>query len=222
MTWKTFGCPVMMAAVVAIATQASAEQIANANFYSQEVKTHPSQGDVRVIEGAKATLLTTAEGVWGSLETRELTPGNAYTLWFVAINEPEGCENTPCDSSDVLERSDSTKSDVGYGDGLIAGPEGTGQFVAYQPVGDLPQAWIGHGLQAAERAEIHLVVHDHGPLIDGMEQNMIATYRGGCADDSLPEMVPETAKADGEPGANTCQLVQAVIFTQDGAQVAAE
>jgi len=164
---KTFNCSLMTAAAVAIALPAAAEQISNANVYTRDVETHPSQGDVRVIEGATARLMTTADGVWASLDTRELTPGNAYTLWFVAINKPEACENTPCKAPDVLKLSDQTQSDVGYGDGLIAGPDGTGRFVAYRPVGELPQAWIGNGLQAPQSAEIHLVVRDHGPLIDG-------------------------------------------------------
>lgn len=224
MTWDILSYPLMAAAVVALAAQASAEQAskvdAQANVYTNDVKTHPSRGDVRMIDGAKARLVTTADGVWASLDTRELTPGNAYTLWFVVINDPEACENTPCKGSDVLELSDRTQSDVGYGDGLIAGPEGTGQFVTYRSVGDLPQAWIGNGLQRPQRAEIHLVVHDHGPLIDGMAQNMIATYRGGCADDSLPDTDPATARADGKPGPNACKRVQGVTFMQSEAQTA--
>lgn len=185
-----------------------------AKIYTEDVETHPSQGDVRVIEGGKATLLTTPNGAWASLNTRELTPGNAYTLWFVAIANPAACENSPCKGSDVLKLSDRTHSDVGYGGGLIAGPDGTGDFVTYRPVGVLPQAWLGNGFKNPQTAEIHLVVHDHGPLVDGMEQTMISTYRGGCTDDSLPESAPATARNDGDPGPNTCKLVQDVVFPQ--------
>jgi hypothetical protein len=42
--------------------------------------------------------------------------------------------------------------------------------------------------------------------------DMTATYRAGCADAGLPEIFPETAKADGRPGPNTCQLYQSAVF----------
>ena len=193
-----------------------------AKRYKEVVETHPSQGDVRAIEGSEAILLTTSKGAFASLETSELTPGNAYTLWFVAINNPKACKNTPCKGSDVLGMSAEVQSDVGYGDGLIAGPDGKGVFTTHRTVGEIPQAWIGTGLTQPEIAEIHLVVHDHGPLIAGREAEMIGTFRGACTEESLSKMAPDTARADGKPGPNTCKLVQDVIFMQTGSQVAAE
>lgn len=189
-------------------------------FYTKTVETHPSQGDIRDIPGSEAVLLTTAKGVFASLQTSELTPGNAYTLWFVAINNPTACDNSPCKGSDVLGMPDKVESDVGFGDGLIAGPDGTGTFVTHRPIGEIPQAWIGTGLTRPETAEIHLVVHDHGPLIQGREAEMIGTFRGGCAEESLSDMAPDTARADGQPGPNTCALVQDVIFVQHEKQAA--
>jgi len=49
---------------------------------------------------------------------------------------------------------------------------------------------------------------------------MIATFRSGCSDDSVPDMLPAPAKADGAPGPNVCKNVQDVIFMQTGAQTA--
>ncbi len=223
--WNKLSYPFVAAAAVAIAAPTFAEEATNpeieANVYTKDVSTHRSQGDVRPVEGATATLVTTKDGAWASFDTRELTPGNAYTLWFAAINRPDACEDAPCMAPDVLKRSDEVQSDIGYGDGLITGPDGTGQFVTYRSTGDLPKAWFGNGLQEPQGAEIHLVIQDHGPLIAGMEREMITTYRGGCADDSVPEIVPDTAKADGEPGPNTCKSVQAVIFEQSDSVMAA-
>ena len=62
------------------------------------------------------------------------------------------------------------------------------------------------------KAEIHLVVNDHGPAIPGMVDEMLHTYRGGCTDDSLPPPFPATAKSDGAPGPNTCRLYQSATF----------
>lgn len=186
----------------------------------KHVETHPSQGDVREIEGAIATLATSEVGVFASIDTRELEPGHAYTLWFVAVNAPENCENAPCKASDVLKLSEATQSDVGYADGLIAAADGTGHFATFVPKGELRQAWIGNGLQKPQTAEIHLVLHHHGPVIPERVAEMIGSYRGACSDESLPEIVPATAKADGASGPNSCHLVQDVIFTQAGPQSA--
>jgi len=187
---------------------------AHAHYYTNHVETHPSQGDVRVIENAKATLVMTKGGAFASVETNELVPGNAYTFWFVVINEPEACENSPCNANDVLKRTNMTKADVGYGDGLIAGADGKGHFTTFRPLGKLPQAWLGTGFKDPWKAEVHLVVHDHGPVIAGREAEMTGSYRDGCTDESLPEIVPASAKADGAAGPNSCKLVQDVIFVQ--------
>ncbi len=187
--------------------------------YTKHVETHPSQGEVRVIDGAQATLVMTKAGAFASIQTSELVPGNAYTLWFVVVNEPRACENSPCNAKDVLTRSDLTKADVGYADGLIAGPDGNGQFTAFRPLGALPQAWLGTGFEDPWGSEIHLVINDHGPLIAGREAEMTGSYRGGCTDQSIPAIMPATARADGAAGPNACKLVQDVIFVQPQSQV---
>ena len=146
--------------------------------------------------------------------TQERLRSNAYTFWFVVINQPKACENSPCNAKDVLKRTSVTKADVGYGDGLIAGPDGKGQFTTFRPLGALPRAWLGTGFNDPWASEIHLVINDHGPLIAGREAEMTGTYRGGCTDQSIPGIFPSTAKADGAAGPNSCKLVQDVIFVQ--------
>lgn len=217
----SLGAATALMTVPAVAGESSGMEL-KGKLYQKVVETHPSQGDIREIEGSEATLLTTPTGVVATIDTNELTPGNAYTLWFVAINNPEACKNKPCKGSDVLGMSAEVQSDVGYGDGLIARSDGTGRFTTYREKGDIPQAWIGTGLTHPESAEIQLVVHDHGPLINGREAEMTGTFRGGCAEESLSKMAPDTARADGEPGPNTCKLVQDVIFVQSGQQTASQ
>lgn len=207
-----------MATALIVAAQTMSGQVyaggESANVMHKHVETHPSQGDVRTIDGAEATLVTTKDGAFVSMSTRELTPGNAYTMWFVAINEPDKCETSPCKAPDVLQRTALTKSDVGYADGLVANADGTGRFAAHMPVGALPNAWFGNGYENAQGAEIHIVINDHGPLIADKLETMLGSYRGGCTTESLPAPFPDTAKSDGEPGPNTCRLIQDVIFVQ--------
>ncbi|MDX1665078.1 MAG: hypothetical protein R3272_14900 [Candidatus Promineifilaceae bacterium] len=178
------------------------------------VVSHPSQGDVVTIEDASALLLTDDEGAAVSMRTALLNPGHVYTLWLVVINDPENCEARPCTPADILNNADAVRADVGYADGLVAGEDGRGNFAAYQPVGDLPDNWFGHGLADPREAEMHLIVHDHGPLRAEMAEDMLTTYRGGCTDDSLSPAMPAFTKEFGRAGDNICALVQQAQFEQ--------
>ena len=187
-----------------------------AGVYEQEVETHPSQGDVRIIKGTTAKLVTSEEGVAVVMDTKELVPGNIYTLWVAIMNKPKACEQAPkpCKPPDVLKHTAKTQSDVTYADGILAGADGTGTFRGFVSTGKDGYWWFGNGLQSPLKAEIHLVVNDHGPMISDKLHSMLTSYRGGCTDESLPKAFPPSAKSDGSPGPNTCKLVQDVIFQQ--------
>lgn len=199
--------------VQGVAIHAQAATV-NANVYQRHVETHPSQGPVRIIDGAKAMLVTTEKGAFVHIATQELTPGHVHTLWWVVINNPAACATSPCGPPDVLKHTAATNADITYGGGILAGADGKGRFNSFLATGDMPNAWFGNGYRNALGAEIHFVINDHGPLIPELAQSMFGSYRGGCKDESLPPPFPATAKADGTPGPNTCRLVQDAIFVQ--------
>lgn len=206
--------PVGFAVAVAVGIQiadAAEQRQYETSTVVRAVKTHPSQGEVRPVEGAEARLVRTPGGFFVQMATRELEPGNAYTLWLVAINAPEKCKTAPCKGPDVVSRTKLVRAEVGYGDGMIAGPDGSAQFAAFQRLGEFREAWYGFGLEQPG-AEIHLVLNDHGPLKPGAEHEMLTTYRAGCSDDSIPKAFPDTARADGNAGSNQCRLVQLAVF----------
>jgi hypothetical protein len=68
---------------------AVAHASANVRTFERPVETHPSQGEVRMIEGASARLMTTEAGAFVHVSTRDLHPGHVHTLWWVVINDPE-------------------------------------------------------------------------------------------------------------------------------------
>lgn len=207
------------AAAIALANAAGAGDVQTAH-----VKSHPSQGEVAVIESATARMSVHDDGVFVAVETSGLNPGHVHTLWFVVINEPAACfdpvavteghktDASECTSRDVLLRSDIVKSDVGYGGGVIVAEDGTARFAWHQPEGALTNSWFTAGLMDSETAEIHVVVNDHGPLIQGRERAMLGSYRDGCKDDSIPGPMPATARADGAAGPNVCRLMQTAVF----------
>lgn len=43
----------------------------------------------------RGTICATPFGLWSTLSVRGLTPGNAYTTWWVYIDDPDSCANFP-------------------------------------------------------------------------------------------------------------------------------
>jgi hypothetical protein len=166
------------------------------------------------VSGASARLIRTDNAISWTLNTSGLIPGHAYTVWLVVINNPGACTVRPCaPNPDVLVNTATTRSQIVYGGGHVAGGSGGASFGGSRQVGPIPNGWYGStALENARTAEIHLVLNDHGPMIPQFMPGMIDTYRAGCTDASLPGIFPATAKADGAPGPNTCTLWQVALF----------
>jgi len=187
-----------------------------AGEYQGAMQTHPSQGPITTVSSTNAKVFTYKEGVALTLQTKKLTPGHAYTLWFAVMNKPEKCADAPefCTSTDVLKNTKVTQSDVVYAGATIADENGEAFFNSFIESGEVAGFWFGRGLTHPLGAEIHLVINDHGPVLFDLVHSMLTSYRGGCTDESLPEAFPGTAKADGIAGPNSCRLVQMVRFKQ--------
>ncbi|MCR9137715.1 MAG: hypothetical protein NXI27_17085 [Alphaproteobacteria bacterium] len=176
-----------------------------------DVMTHASQGEVKLVKEGGARLVRSADGIFVNLEAEQLKPNHAYTMWVVAINAPNRCSADPCPGSDVMQKADHVEADLGYGDGAVAGDDGKARFAAFQPAGAMPHSWFGRGLTNLA-GEIHLVIRDHGPLVEGREADMLATFREGCNAESVPDTLPGTARGNGHEGDYPCANIQAAIF----------
>jgi hypothetical protein len=204
--------PEAISPVAPSSTQAGSPNAAQ--HTSAPVSTHPSQGPVAVVSGATAKLVTNDSGAHVNLQTSGLAAGHPHTVWFVAINRPDLCLGPTCTTSDVLTRTETVDAEVVYLTGNVVGNDGTAGFGGSIHAGDVPKGWFGNGLSNPRGAEIHLILMDHGPKIDGLVSNQISTLRGGCTDSSIPMAFPPVAFADGIPGPNTCRLVQVAILRQ--------
>ena len=183
------------------------------DLMTSAVITHPSQGEKQIVQDASAHLALVDGGMFVSMETSGLTPGNVHTLWLVTINDPAACDTSPCTSKDVLKRTAAVNADVGYAGGVVVGEDGSARFAYHQENGALNGGWFGNGVIDARSAEVHLVINDHGPILEGRVGAMLSTYRDGCMESSIPGPMPATARAQGEEGPNTCRLMQFSIFT---------
>jgi hypothetical protein len=192
----------------ATTSQQPISQTAALNWHAQSGNEGP------VGEGAEATLERTADGVSYQITTHSLVPGDAYTVWFVVVNDPAACADSPCTPPEILGEP-TLDGQVTWGlDGQVADDDGNATFAADVAAGPLLDGWLPvQGLDNPLAAEIHLVLNDHGPVIEDMRDEMLSSYRAGCSDDSpFPDIFPDTALADGTPGPNTCQLYQSATF----------
>lgn len=200
------------AVVVLCSTLSTGIAVARADRQSATVMWHPQttlSGPVG--SGAGAMLVRRPKGVSFRLRTAELHPHHAYTIWFVVINNPGACASTPCSGPDIL-LNPATDSQVTYGAGHVSGGSGRGGFAGSFHAGAIDGWLAGGGLWDPMSAEIQLVVNDHGPILRGYLPEMTHTYRAGCTEESIPAIFPASARADGTPGPNACQLYQMAVF----------
>jgi hypothetical protein len=200
----------VLALLLALVTVGGAA--ARADRTSSPMGWHPQTGlSGAVADGATASLVRRPGGVSFNIRTTGLRPGHAYTVWFVVINNPSACAASPCSGPDIVLNA-ATDSQVTYGAGHISGNSGRGGFAGAFGAGAI-DGWLpGGGLWDPMTAEIQLVINDHGPVLRAYLPEMIHTYRAGCTEASIPAFFPATARADGTPGPNMCQLYQMAVF----------
>lgn len=135
-----------------------------------------------VIPGTGSILVRTKEGVGATLHTFGLVPGNVYTFWWTVFNNPKECATTLCTGADLPNPD--VQAVVLSGAGQIAGDDGTADFGAFRAVGDTtgrePSVGTATLLENAQKAQIHLVVRNHGPVIPAMLGDQLSMFNGGC------------------------------------------
>ena len=128
------------------------------------------------------------------LRSRGLTPGHAYTVWWVVFNNPSECvdgcfldeitqaQEAAADPNDDIDPPPSEVS-VLYADGAIANRRGRATFRAELEELDLTgPVLFGPGLTNAQGAEVHAVVRTHGEASDDPDilNEQLTTFNGGC------------------------------------------
>lgn len=149
-----------------------------------------------------SSLMRSPTGVSFSVDTHGPEDGSSLdshmvTIWLVVFNQPEHCTaeggtngHPACSLDDVMNAMsggpNEPQIDVLYGAGNVVGNETQAHFAGHKSVGDLNKATFGIGLQDSRRAEIHLVVRSHGPLVAGYGEQSgnvaesIGSFIGGC------------------------------------------
>jgi hypothetical protein len=135
----------------------------------------PGTSDVRLfsdgsaVPGAWSSLVTNGAGASMTLHTTGLTPGDVVTVWWVVFNAPQNCTHGEgpyrCGPGDLppFGGDGSAEPSLLYATGHVIGGSGTARYGAHLAVGDTSGALFGPGLTNPLGADIHLVLHDHGP-----------------------------------------------------------
>ena len=105
-----------------------------------------------------ATLCVNTDGVRATIKTRQLTPGNAYTLWFAYIDNSSLCSGGPgvCGPADfgVGDPSANPLGVFGRLDSAVADENGKESF----------SGRVG-GLRLSSGSQVWLVLYSHGPAV---------------------------------------------------------
>ena len=91
-----------------------------AEIQTTEVKTHLSQRDVALVEGAGSTSIRGLDGIHISLSSNGLFVGHVYHCWLIVFNETGRCEAETCSGKDALVRTDIVECDAGHDGGAVA------------------------------------------------------------------------------------------------------
>jgi hypothetical protein len=143
------------------------------------------------------------------IDATHLTPGAAYTYWWIVFNDPANCSNGECGEDDIfdfdmgdgsplnLAQIGAVRIAVLGGNGEIANNGGkatfTGTLFEGSPLGH--DVVIGPGglfefphlLESAMDAEIHVVVRNHGAAQSGADlAEQLLTFWGNCTNVPIP------------------------------------
>jgi hypothetical protein len=136
-----------------------------------------------LVPGARATLVRNDNGVAMTLHTTGLTPGHAITVWWVIFNKPQFCTHgmfgARCGLGDLLAFGGDPRveSALMYAAGHVIGGAGVGDYGAYLSEGQLTRDVVfGPGIIDSRTADVHLVVHDHGPAQPGIVNDEIHSF----------------------------------------------
>lgn len=173
--------------------------------------TPPSGQTPGPIDGTRALLETGPNGASMHLASKNLTPGNAVTIWFVALQNPHLCKKNPCTPMEAMGMPEMYTVAVNGG-GTVVSAAGKVEVSAHLPAGKVPTNLFDTEFVSPETAEYHLVIHDHGPLIPELAADMLSSFRGGCTLKSVPPHYPDSARSDGAGGPNTCVSRQVALF----------
>lgn len=122
--------------------------------------------------------------VTATVTSAALTPGYAYSIWWVVFNRPQFCA-VPYECAVTDLGNDAIKPSVFWGGGLLADGDGYGNTQIELRRGRTDRELFGntknYGLRNLKKAEIHLVLRTHEDIgVAGTVATQIGTANQAC------------------------------------------
>lgn len=170
------------------------------------------------VAGSSGTAKLNKGGATITVKATGLVPGHTYTMWVVYFNDQTTCVGA-CSGPDFFNGDG---GGVLFGDGKVAGGNGTATFTARLNTGDNadeivempdpPPPFAGVAYEAGDNNEFHVVIRSHGPKIAGEVGPQLHTFIGGC-DTEVGPQPPGTQGDFPVPSApGECGDVQLYVF----------
>ncbi len=156
--------------------------------------------------------------VTGMVHAQDLgySEGNrSVTIWLVVINYPEACTAMPCLEADIFGSlpANPTKATVCYLTGQVVRQNGRAVFAGRLATGSnhrcfFPEDPNPYHLSDAARAEVHIVVQEHGETLPGGAglEEQVSQLGGGCNPDCADTQFATHVAADSVEGVSTSPL----------------
>ena len=137
------------------------------------------------------------------------------SIWLVVINFPEACASMPCSEDDIFGSlpANPTKATVCYLTGQVVRMNGRAVFAGRLATGSnhgcfFPEDPNPYHLSDAARAEVHIVVQEHGEALPGGAglEEQVSLFFGGCNLECVDTQFATHVVADSVEGVSTSPL----------------
>jgi hypothetical protein len=169
----------------------------------------------RVLKTIVFAVLIMVNGMVHAQDLGYAEGNRSVTIWLVVINYPEACASTPCSEGDIFGSlpANPTKAAVCYLTGQVVRQNGRAVFAGQLAAGSnhgcfFPDDPNPYNLSDAARAEVHIIVQEHGePLPGGAGlEEQVSQFTGGCNLDCVDTQFATHVAADSVEGVSTNPL----------------
>ena len=157
------------------------------------------------IEGSelsgRGTVCATPLGLWSTMSVRGLTPGNAYTVWWVYIDDPDACADFPLPSPDVIPFPEPENYAGRCGLADFFTPDESGEFLNPLAVfGRMDSVVAGNSRHTRFAGDLRSLSPSSG------SQVWLFIFGHGAADDSDKRQLARQLLTPEDPGAGAPHL----------------
>ena len=180
------------------------------DFWGEEIEGNTIRG--------RGLFCATPFGLWSTLRTKDLTPGNAYTVWWVYIDNPAACAAMPLPSPDAIPFPEPTS---------YAGPCGLADFFTPQPGTDILDPLAVFGRMDSVIAKYRRITRFSGNVKDftpsSGSQVWLFVFGHGPADHSDKRQLARQLLTPEDPGSGAPHLgIEGRLFGYPAAVVVFE